>query len=138
MSSNGDRDDNKDHAMGSIPIFISNTSVHLVVLQWANVQSPSPLSSKWLQWVQMEMEINLVDHAMGASISISISNGFKWKWKSTYWITQWVVQSPSPSPNAFKVVAVSLYIVLGVHEVCAAWDAQVSLESKPTSSIMKS
>lgn len=78
MSSNGDRDDNKYHAMGSISIFISNTWVHLV-LQWTNVQSPSPLSSKWLQWVQMEMEINLVDHAMGASISIYISNGFKWK-----------------------------------------------------------
>jgi hypothetical protein len=78
MSSNGDRDNNKYHAMGSISIFISNTWVHLV-LQWTNVQSPSPLSSKWLQWVQMEMEINLVDHAMGASISISISNGFKWK-----------------------------------------------------------
>ncbi len=79
MSSNGDRDDNKYHAMGSISIFISNTWVHLVVLQWTSVQSKSSLSSKWLQWVQMEMEINLEDHAMGASISISISNGFKWK-----------------------------------------------------------
>jgi hypothetical protein len=66
MSSNRDRDDNKYHARGLISIFISNTWVHLVVLQWTNVQSPSSLSSKWLQWVQMEMEINLVDHAMGA------------------------------------------------------------------------
>jgi hypothetical protein len=49
-----------------------------------------------------------------------------------------VVQSPFPSPNAFKGVAVSLYIGLGVHRVGAALDAQVSLESKPTSSIMKS